>query len=153
MKKNRMIWNYLDMFINLIIIFVFISIIYIVAENLEKYIYRYTIFPFVAFVAIFALGMILGRGIERTMNNKPIGYFSKKMANERKKKNIFIFSNDGTTYTPHKEIIEDIKSGEIVHVKQFAENEFNIEEFDDIYTIHIDDIVDDEMKEKEEHNK
>jgi hypothetical protein len=97
--------------------------------------------------------MLFGRGIERTKHHKPIGYFSKKMASERKKQNIFIFSNDGTSYTPHKEIIEDIKSGEIVHVKQFVENEFNMEEFDDIYTIHIDDIVDVEMEDKKENNQ
>lgn len=150
MKKDRMFWNYVDMIIHIIIIFTIIFIFYIITENLEKYIYRYTIFPFFASLLIFLLGIILGRGIERTRNNKPIGMFSKKAALARKKKNIFIFANDGATYTPHKEIIDDLKSGEIVHIKQFQENDFAMDEFDDIYKIEIDDIIDTKMKNDEE---
>ena len=150
MKKSRSIWNYLDMIIQTTLIIMLIIVAYIIAENLERYIYRYTIFPFVSFILIFILGVLFGRGIERTKRNKPIGLISKKMAKLRKKKNIFIFSDEGETYTPHKEIIEDIKSGEIVHVKQFQNNDFELDEFEDIYKIQIDDIVDVEMDNKEE---
>ena len=145
MKKSRAIWNYMDMLIQILVIIGIIFVAYIVAENLERYIYRYAMFPFIAFVLIFTLGILLGRGLELTKKNKPIGIISRKMAKVRKKKNYFIFSENGQTYTPHKEIIEDIKSGEIIHVKQFQENDFVIEEFKDVYAIEINDIVDIKM--------
>lgn len=150
MKKSKIIWNYLDMIVQTIFVFTLIVIAYEVAENLERYIYRYTIFPFVAFILIFTLGIVLGRGIERTKKNKPIGFISKKMASLKKRKNVFIFSDEGETYTPHKEIIEDIKSGEIVHIKQFEENEFETEEFKDIYKIDIEDLIDLNMEENDD---
>ena len=153
MKKNKAIWNYIDMIIQTSVIFGIIVIVYVIAENLERYIYRYTIFPFVAFVLIFTLGILLGRGIERTKRNKPIGFLSKKMATLRKKKNVFIFSDNGETYTPNKEIIEDIRSGEIVHIKKIEENEFETEEFSDIYKIDIGDIVDIEMDNKDNNSE
>ena len=68
----------------------------------------------------------------------------------RKKKNVFIFSDNGETYTPNKEIIEDIKSGERVHVKQFVNKEFDTDEFKDVYKIEFDDLIDKEMKDKNE---
>ena len=40
-----------------------------------------------------------------------------------------------------------------MHVKQFVENEFEVDEFDDIYKISMDDIVDTSMDEKEENVK
>lgn len=150
MKKSKAIWNYLDMISQTIFIFIIIFIAYEIAENLERYIYRYTIFPFVAFVLIFSLGIILGRGIERTKKNKPVGLISKKMSELKKKKNVFIFLDDGETYTPHKEIIEDIKSGEIVHIKQFQSNEFEYDEFKDIYKIELDDLIDVKMDNKDD---
>lgn len=149
MKKDKVFWNYVDLFIQALIILVLIVIAYIITLNLEKYFYRYTIFPFVACVLVFAWGFKLGKGIERTRHKKPIGFFSKKMFKARKQKNLFIFSDDGETYAPHKEVIEEIKSGEIVHVKQFVENDFEIDNFDDIYTISMDDLVDDNMRDKE----
>ena len=142
MKKSKIIWNYLDMIIQVLSVFLIIMVLYYIAESLEKYIYRYTIFPFVAFILIFTLGVILGRDIERTKKNKPIGIISKKMSSLKKRKNVFIFSDDGETYTPNKEIIEDIKSGEIIHVKQFQDNEFETEEFEDVYKIKIEDLID-----------
>lgn len=144
MRRSKTFWNYVDMLIVTIAILVTIVITYFVAENLERYIFRYTIFPFVAVILIFCLGVLLGRGIERTRHSKPIGYFSKKMAEKRKRKNMFIFKEHGSTYVPHKEVIEDIKSGEIVHIKQM-----NTNDFDDLYKIHIDDLVDIEMDNKE----
>ena len=137
------------MLLTTILIFGIIFIVYLIAEHLEKYIYRYTLFPFIAVILIFSLGLFLGRAIERTKKNKPIGLFSNKMAEIRKKKNVFIFSDSGIPYTPRKEIIEEIKSGEIVHVKQIHHSEFETEEFNDVYNIHIDDIVDSEMDIKE----
>ena len=62
---------------------------------------------------------------------------------------MFIFANEGVVYTPNKEIVEEIKSGEIVHVKQLNDNPFDNDEFDEIYKIQIDDLVDNEMKNKE----
>ena len=150
MKKNKLIWNYLDMFITIFIMLAIILICYFVAENLEKYIYRYTIFPFIAMVLIFTLGVFLGRSIERTRKNKPIGLISKKMSELRKRKNVFIFSDNGQTYIPRKEIIEDIKSGEIVHIKQFNQNDFEIEEFEDMYNINMEELVDSEMRKQNE---
>lgn len=149
MKRSRAIWNYLDMLFTTGFVFLIITVVYFVAENLERYFYRYTIFPFVALILIFFLGLYLGRGIERTRKNKPIGIISRKMARERKKKNMFIFANEGVVYTPNKEIVEEIKSGEIVHVKQLNDNPFDNDEFDEIYKIQIDDLVDNEMKNKE----
>lgn len=151
MKKSKSIWNYIDMIIQISAILLTIVIVYTISESLERYIYRYTIFPFIAFVLIFILGILVGRGVERTKKNKPIGILSKKMAKSRKRQNMFIFSEDGETYVPHKEIIEDIKSGEIVHVKQFQTDDF--EEFCDIYKIHIEHIVDDKMDDKDEENR
>ena len=148
MKKSKIIWNYLDMIIQVLSVFLIIIVLYYIAESLEKYIYRYTIFPFVAFILIFTLGVILGRDIERTKKNKPIGIISKKMSSLKKRKNVFIFSDDGETYTPNKEIIEDIKSGEIIHVKQFQDNEFETEEFEDVYKIKIEDLIDTKMDKK-----
>jgi hypothetical protein len=133
------------MFIQALSIAFIIILTYFIAESLERYIFRYTLFPFIAVVLIFSLGMILGRGIERTRHSKPIGYLSKKMAAKRKRKNAFIFNDNGQTYVPHKEIIEDIKSGEIVHIKQFNSNDF-----DDMYNFHIDNLVDKEMDNKED---
>ena len=153
MKKERAFWNYIDLIIQAVFVLLIIVGVYIVAENLEKYVYRYTIFPFVAVILIFLWGISLGKGIERTRHMKPVGLISKKMYKSRKRKNLFIFSNDGETYTPHKEVIEEIKSGEIVHVKQFVENDFPIDEFDDIYTISMDDIVDMNMEDDKEKNK
>ena len=150
MKKSNTIWNYLDMFLQTLFVFLLIFMAYEIAENLERYIYRYTIFPFVAFVLIFSLGIVLGRGVERTKRHKPVGLISKKMSELRKKKNVFIFSDDGETYTPHKEIIEDIKSGEIVHIKQFQNNEFEYDEFTDIYKIELDDLIDIKMDNKDD---
>ena len=150
MKKERVFWNYIDLIMQAAIVLLSIVGFYMLAENLEKYIYRYTIFPFIAVVLIFLWGISLGKGIERTRHKKPVGLISKKMYKARKQKNLFIFSTDGETYAPHKEVIEEIKSGEIVHVKQFVENDFEIDEFDDIYTISIDDIVDMKMKDDEE---
>lgn len=149
MKKDKAFWNYIDLFIQAFIILTFIVIAYIVTLNLETYFYRYTVFPFVACILVFLWGFKLGKGIERTRHKKPIGFVSKKMSKARKQKNLFIFSDDGETYAPHKEVIEEIKSGEIVHVKQFVENDFEIDNFDDIYTISMDDLVDDNMKDKE----
>ena len=148
MKKSKIIWNYLDMIIQVLSVFLIIIVLYYIAESLEKYIYRYTIFPFVAFILIFTLGVILGRDIERTKKNKPIGIISKKMSSLKKRKNVFIFSDDGEPYTPNKEIIEDIKSGEIIHVKQFQDNEFETEEFEDVYKIKIEDLIDTKMDKK-----
>lgn len=150
MKKNKLIWNYMDMFITTFIILAIILVAYFVAENLERYIYRYTIFPFIAVILIFTLGIFLGRSLERTRKNKPVGLISKKMSEIRKKKNIFIFSDNGQTYIPRKEIIEDIKSGEIVHIKQFNQNEFEIEEFEDMYSINMEELVDRQMKKQNE---
>lgn len=146
MKKNKAIWNYLDMSTQVTTIFFVIIILNLIAEKLERFIFRYTIFPLIASILIFIAGILIGRGVERTKKNKPIGYFSKKMAKKNKKNNSFIFSDEAGTYTPNKEIIEEIKSGEIVHVKQFQNNEFECESFDDIYKINIDDIVDDSME-------
>jgi co-chaperonin GroES (HSP10) len=150
MKKSKSIWNYIDMLTQTLFIFILIYIAYETAENLERYIYRYTTFPFIACVLIFTLGMILGRAIERTKKNKPVGLISKKMAALKKKKNVFIFSDDGETYTSHKEIIEDIKSGEIVHVKQFQNNEFEYDEYTDIYRVELDDLIDVKMDHKDD---
>ena len=150
MKKNKLIWNYIDMFITTFVMLAIILIFYFVAENLERYIYRYTIFPFIAVVLIFTLGVFLGRSIERTRKNKPIGLLSKKMHELRKKKNVFIFSDNGQTYVPRKEIIEDIKSGEIVHIKQFNQDDFEIEEFEDMYSVDMEELVDSQMNKKNE---
>ena len=59
MKKSKIIWNYLDMVVQILSVFAIIVILYEIAENLERYIYRYTLFPFVAFILIFTLGIIL----------------------------------------------------------------------------------------------
>ena len=150
MKKNKAIWNYLDMITQTTIFSGIILIFYLIAEKLEKFIYRYTIYPIIASILIFLLGVIIGKGIEKTKKNKPIGYFSKKMAKRNKKKNTFIFSDEAGTYTSNKEIIEEIKSGEIVHVKQFQNNEFEQDRFDDVYKIDIGDIVDNNMNESNE---
>ena len=136
------------MLIAIAIVFAAIFVVYVITENLERYVYRYAFFPFIAVVLIFSLGLFLGRGMERTKKNKPIGIVSNKMAKLRKKKNVFIFSDNGIPYTPRKEIIEEIKSGEIVHVKQIHHSEFETEEFNDIYNIHVDDLVDNTMNNK-----
>ena len=149
MKRSRAIWNYFDMLFTTGFVFVVITAVYFVAEYLEKYFYRYTIFPLVAFVLIFFLGLYLGRGIERTRKNKPIGIISRKMAKERKKKNMFIFANEGVIYTPHKEIIEEIKSGDIVHVKKINEDPFDNDDYDELFKIEIDELVDNEIENKE----
>jgi hypothetical protein len=148
MKKNKVIWNYIDMFFTSIILLSCICVSYFIANSLEKYLYRYVIFPFIAFLIIFLLGIYLGKSGERTKNKKPVGLISNKMAKLRKEKNAFVFSDDGETYTPKKEIIEDIKSGEIVHIKQIHHSDFETEEFNDIYNIHIEDVIDDEMNKK-----
>ena len=148
MKKSKIIWNYIDMFITVIAVFFVIFVVYIITEGLERYVYRYAVFPFVAVILIFSLGIFLGNAIEKTKKNKPIGVFSAKMAQIRKKKNVFIFSDNGVPYTPRKEIIEEIKSGEIVHVKQIHHSDFATEEFNDVYSIHMDDLVDDGMNMK-----
>lgn len=153
MKRSKAIWNYIDMLLATTIILGIILVVYLITESLEKYVYRYALFPFVAIILIFSLGLFLGRALERTKKNKPIGLISNKMAQIRKKKNVFIFSDNGVPYTPRKEIIEDIKSGEIVHVKQFHHSEFETEEFSDVYNIHIDDIIDDKMNENSEDEK
>lgn len=145
MKKAKIIWNYIDMFFTITIIMGIIFGAYLITEGLEKYIYRYTIFPVIAVILIFVLGLWLGRAVERTKKSKPIGFISNKMAEERKKKNVFIFSDNGLPYIPRKEIIEDIKSGEIVHIKQIHHSEFETEEFHEIYNIHMDAIIDDQM--------
>lgn len=149
MKKSKSIWNYLDMLFTTGFVFFIITVVYFVAEHLEKYFYRYTIFPFVALILIFFLGLYLGRGIERTRKNKPIGIISRKMAKERKKKNMFIFANEGVVYAPHKEIIEEIRNGDIVHVKKFNDNPFENEAYNDLYEIEMSDLVDKEMENKE----
>ena len=146
MKRNKAIWNYLDLIIQVIIVAFVIAGAYVLSEYLEKYIYRYVAFPFIAFASVFSLGLLIGRGIERTREHKPIGAISRKMAKERKQKNLFILSNDGAIYTTRKEVVDEIRSGEIVHIKQFVENEFVIDEFDDIYQIRVEDIVDQKMK-------
>lgn len=153
MKKSKSIWNYLDMLSQILLISIIIIGFYYIAESLERYIYRYTIFPFIALILIFVLGALVGRGVERTKHNKPIGIISKKMQRARKRKNMFIFSDDGETYVPHKEIIEEIKSGEIVHVKQFQDSNIDIEEFNEIYKIQMDNIVDDKMDEVKENEE
>ena len=150
MKKDRVFWNYVDLLFQTLGILIVIIIAYFITEEMEKYFYRYTIFPFIALILIFVWGISLGRGIEKTRHKKPVGFISKKMYEARKKKSIFIFSNDGETYTPHKEIIDEIRSGEIVHVKQFVENDFNVDDFDDIYKISMDDIVDMNMNDDRE---
>lgn len=144
MRRSKTFWNYVDMLITTIAIIFVIVIAYFIAENLEKYIFRYTVFPFIAVILIFCLGVLLGRGVERTRHSKPVGYFSRKMSEKRKRKNMFIFKEYGSTYVPHKEVIEDIKSGEIVHVKQM-----NTNDFDELSKIHIDDLVDMEMDNRE----
>ena len=154
MKKNRIIWNYIDIVVHTIIIFAIIIVAYHITENLERYIYRYTVFPFIAFTMIFLLGIILGSSFEKTKKRKPVGIISKKMSKLRKKKNLFIFSDNGQTYTPNKEIVEEIKSGEIVHIKKFEENDFEIDQFEDIYKINMDNIVDMNFnKNKDEENE
>lgn len=145
MKRNKVIWNYIDMLLTTLVVFAIIFVLYMIAESLERYIYRYTIFPFIAFILIFVLGLFLGRAFERTKKKKPIGLISNKMAKLRKQKNVFIFNDDGIPYSPRKEVIEDIKSGEIVHVKQIHHSEFETEEFNEIYNISVDDIIDDKM--------
>ena len=152
MKKSRSFWNYIDLLLQAGIILAVIAGVYYLAEYLERYIYRYTVFPLVAFVFIFILGILLGRGVERTKKNKPIGLISKAMAESRKKKNRFIFSDAPNSYSPHKEIIEEIKSGDIVHVKHFEDSEFNIDEFYDLYKVQIENIVDDKMGENDKEN-
>lgn len=92
----------------------------------------------------------MGRAIERTRKNKPIGIISKKMNKLRKKHNAFIFLDDGETYVPQKEIIDDLRTGEIVHIKKFEDIDINIDDFSDVYRVQIDDIVDDEMDKKDE---
>ena len=146
MKKNKLFWNYIDMLITIFIFLTLIIVLYFIAESLERYIYRYTLFPFISFILIFVLGLILGRGVERTRKNKPIGFFSKKMNKLKKKQNMFIFSDDGETYVPHKEIIDDLRSGEIVHVKQFEDINIDIDDFTEIYKVHIDNLVDNKME-------
>ena len=149
MKKARRFWNYLDMTTNTIIFLSIIVVTYYVCESLERYVYRYTVFPLVAIICVFALGVITGKSLEKTSKVKPIGFFSKKMAAARMKKNAFIFKDDEETYVPRKEVIEEIKSGRINHVKQYENSEFNEEDFKDIYNINIDDILDDQMNDKE----
>ncbi len=144
MRRSKTFWNYIDMLIVTLIIGGLIVSTYYIAEHLEKYIFRYTIFPFVAAILLFCLGLLLGRGVERTRHSKPVGYFSKKMAEKRKRKNMFIFKESGSTYVPQKEVIEDIKSGEIVHIKHM-----NTNDFDDVYKISIDDLVDKTIDDKE----
>jgi hypothetical protein len=75
------------------------------------------------------------------------------MSKLKKKKNYFIFQENGQTYIPHKEIIEDIKSGEIVHVKHFSDSQFTTEEFYDMYKIEMDNLVDNKMDEKENNSE
>lgn len=153
MKKARRFWNYLDMTTNIIIFLAIIVVTYYVCESLERYVYRYTVFPLVAFVCVFALGVITGKSLERTSKVKPIGFFSKKMAAARTKKNAFIFKDDEETYVPRKEIIEEIKSGRINHVKQYKDSEFDEEDFKDVYNIDIDDMLDDQMNDDKESNE
>ena len=151
MKKAKRFWNYLDMTTEVIIFLCIIVVAYYICENLERYIYRYTIFPLIAFICIFTLGIIVGKSLERTSKAKPVGFFSKKMAKARKKKNAFIFRDDEETYTPNKEIIEEIKSGNISHIKQYQnEQRYDEDDFKDIYKVDIDNILDNKMNENEE---
>jgi len=151
MKKAKRFWNYLDMTTQVIIFASIIVVTYYVCEELERYFYRYTVFPLVAFFCVFTLGIIFGRSLERTSKVKPVGFFSKKMDKARKRKNSYIFRDDEDTYTPNKEIIEEIKSGNINHVKQYQGAEtFDEEDFKDVYKVDIDNILDDKMNENEE---
>ena len=150
MKKAKRFWNYLDMSTQAIIFLGIIVVTYYICEELERYFYRYTVFPLVAFVCIFTLGIIFGKSLERTSKVKPIGFFSKQMDKVRKRKNSYIFRDDEETYTPNKEIIEEIKSGNISHVKQYKEEQFDQDDFKDVYKVDIDNILDDKMNEDEE---
>lgn len=153
MKVSKKFWNYVDMITQTMLFLGIIVVTYYICENLERYVYRYTIFPFVAFVCVFTLGVMLGKALDRNSKGKPIGFFSKKMAKLRKKKRAFIFADDEETYTPRKQIVEEIKSGKIMHVKQYSDSEFNEDDFKDIYNIDISDILDSKMNENDEDNK
>lgn len=148
MKTTKKFWNYLDMFIHIVIVLVIIVATYYVCEYLERYIYRYTVFPFVAFICVFTLGVILGNSLEKTSKLKPVGFFSKKMSKARKKKKAYIFKDDEETYIPRKQIVEEIKSGNIVHVKKYKNSDFDESDFEDIYNIDISDILDSKMDEQ-----
>ena len=153
MKGSKKFWNYVDMCTQTMIFLVIIVTTYYICEYLERYIYRYTVFPFVAFVCVFTLGVMLGKALDRNSKGKPIGFFSKKMAKARKKKHAYIFSDDEETYIPHKQIVEEIKSGKIVHVKQYSDSTFTEDDFKDIYSIDIGDILDSKMSEDDEENE
>ena len=130
-----------------------IVIAYYICEGLERYIYRYTIFPFVAFICVFTLGVMFGKSLDRNSKGKPIGFFSKRMAKLRKKKRKFIFSDDQETYTPHKQIVEEIKSGKIMHVKQYNDSDFTEDDFKDIYNINIGELLDSRMNDKDKEDE
>lgn len=147
MKKSKSIWNYIDLISQIILIGIIIIGVYYITESMERYFYRYTVFPFIAVILIFLLGILVGRGAEKTKHNKPIGLISKKMYQIRKKQNIFVFSDEGETYVSDKEIVEEIRSGEIVHIKQFQNSSVSKDDFDEIYKIRIDDVVDKKMEE------
>ena len=150
MKTSKKFWNYLDMFIHSFVVLAIIVATYYVCEHLERYIYRYTVFPFVAFICVFTLGVILGNSLEKTSKAKPVGFFSKKMAKSRKKKKVYIFKDDEETYIPRKQIVEEIKSGNIVHVKKYKNSDLDESDFEDIYNIDISDILDSKMDEQNE---
>ena len=149
MKKAKRIWNYLDMTSQIIIFACIIIVTYYICEELERYIFRYTIFPLVAFFCTFLMGIIFGRSLEQTAKVKPVGFLSKKMDKARKRKNSYIFRDNEDTYSPNKEIIEEIKSGNISHVKQYqGQEEFDEEDFKDVYKVDIENILDDKMNEE-----
>ena len=149
MKKAKRIWNYLDMTSQIIIFACIIIVTYYICEELERYIFRCTIFPLVAFFCTFLMGIIFGRSLEKTAKVKPVGFLSKKMDKARKRKNSYIFRDNEDTYSPNKEIIEEIKSGNISHVKQYqGQEEFDEEDFKDVYKVDIENILDDKMNEE-----
>jgi hypothetical protein len=152
-KTAKKFWNYVDIVSQVALFLGIIVFTYYICENLERYIYRYTIFPFVAFVCVFTLGVLLGKAMDRNSRGKPIGFFSKRMAKARKKKRAFIFSDDEETYTPRKQIVEEIKSGKIVHVKQYSDSDFSEDDFKDIYNIDISNLLDSKMNEEDKENK
>lgn len=155
MKKYRSSWNIVDVFFKIFTIILLIFIIYIFCEYQERYIFRYTLFPALAVFLTFILGIVIGKDLEKTKNELPIGYFSKKAFKKNKARNVLVFSDNKTIYSPKKKVIDEIKSGEKVHIKQrqinvFEQQDAKKEDFKDLYSISLDDLIDKSDKENKD---